>query len=68
MMIVKSLAELSVNFLAFHSVSYFAFIPLFFFVGLIMVLAGASEFDPQYNKDATSRPVDNIQIPQVRYS
>lgn len=33
-----------------------------------MVLAGASEFDPQYNKDATSRPVDNIQIPQVGYS
>ncbi|XP_060093810.1 translocation protein SEC63 homolog [Heteronotia binoei] len=32
---------------------------------LIMVLAGASEFDPQYNKDATSRPVDNIQIPQL---
>ncbi|XP_031467211.1 translocation protein SEC63 homolog [Phasianus colchicus] len=32
---------------------------------LIMVLAGASEFDPQYNKDATSRPADNIQIPQL---
>lgn len=32
-----------------------------------MVLAGASEFDPQYNKDATSRPADNIQIPQVSY-
>uniref|UniRef100_A0A8C3FFP2 Translocation protein SEC63 homolog n=1 Tax=Chrysemys picta bellii TaxID=8478 RepID=A0A8C3FFP2_CHRPI len=32
---------------------------------LIMVLAGASEFDPQYNKDATSRPTDNIQIPQL---
>lgn len=32
-----------------------------------MVLAGASEFDPQYNKDATSRPADNIQIPQVGY-
>uniref|UniRef100_A0A8C5RST3 Translocation protein SEC63 homolog n=1 Tax=Laticauda laticaudata TaxID=8630 RepID=A0A8C5RST3_LATLA len=32
---------------------------------LTMVLAGASEFDPQYNKDATSRPVDNIQIPQL---
>ncbi|ELW50083.1 Translocation protein SEC63 like protein [Tupaia chinensis] len=32
---------------------------------LIMVLAGASEFDPQYNKDATSRPTDNILIPQV---
>lgn len=31
-----------------------------------MVLAGASEFDPQYNKDATSRPTDNILIPQVR--
>lgn len=34
-------------------------------LGLIMVLAGASEFDPQYNKDATSRPTDNILIPQV---
>lgn len=33
-----------------------------------MVLAGASEFDPQYNKDATSRPADNVQIPQVSYS
>ncbi|XP_036172075.1 translocation protein SEC63 homolog isoform X5 [Myotis myotis] len=33
--------------------------------GLIMVLAGASEFDPQYNKDATSRPTDNILIPQL---
>uniref|UniRef100_A0A2K5IXQ0 Translocation protein SEC63 homolog n=1 Tax=Colobus angolensis palliatus TaxID=336983 RepID=A0A2K5IXQ0_COLAP len=32
---------------------------------LIMVLAGASEFDPQYNKDATSRPTDNILIPQL---
>ncbi|XP_075718357.1 translocation protein SEC63 homolog isoform X1 [Rhinoderma darwinii] len=32
---------------------------------LIMVLAGASEFDPQYNKDATSRPADNILIPQL---
>uniref|UniRef100_A0A8C9FW76 SEC63 homolog, protein translocation regulator n=1 Tax=Pavo cristatus TaxID=9049 RepID=A0A8C9FW76_PAVCR len=32
---------------------------------LIMVLAGASEFDPQYNKDATSRPADNVQIPQL---
>nr|XP_006123304.2 translocation protein SEC63 homolog [Pelodiscus sinensis] len=32
---------------------------------LIMVLAGASEFDPQYNKDATSRPTDNVQIPQL---
>lgn len=32
-----------------------------------MVLAGASEFDPQYNKDATSRPADNVQIPQVSY-
>ncbi|XP_037599871.1 translocation protein SEC63 homolog [Cebus imitator] len=32
---------------------------------LLMVLAGASEFDPQYNKDATSRPTDNIQIPQL---
>ncbi|XP_025938539.1 translocation protein SEC63 homolog isoform X2 [Apteryx rowi] len=32
---------------------------------LIMVLAGASEFDPQYNKDATSRPADNTQIPQL---
>uniref|UniRef100_A0A8D0L5I1 SEC63 homolog, protein translocation regulator n=1 Tax=Sphenodon punctatus TaxID=8508 RepID=A0A8D0L5I1_SPHPU len=32
---------------------------------LVMVLAGASEFDPQYNKDATSRPVDNVQIPQL---
>jgi translocation protein SEC63 len=31
-----------------------------------MVLAGASEFDPQYNKDSTSRPTDNILIPQVR--
>lgn len=38
----------------------------FVFLGLIMVLAGASEFDPQYNKDATSRPTDNILIPQVR--
>lgn len=37
------------------------------FSGLIMVLAGASEFDPQYNKDATSRPADNIQIPQVSH-
>ncbi|KAJ7401843.1 Translocation protein SEC63 like protein [Pitangus sulphuratus] len=34
-------------------------------IGLIMVLAGASEFDPQYNKDATSRPADNIWIPQL---
>lgn len=32
---------------------------------LVMVLAGASEFDPQYNKDATSRPADNILIPQL---
>lgn len=32
---------------------------------LIMVLSGASEFDPQYNKDATSRPADNILIPQL---
>uniref|UniRef100_A0A9L0IR62 Translocation protein SEC63 homolog n=1 Tax=Equus asinus TaxID=9793 RepID=A0A9L0IR62_EQUAS len=32
---------------------------------LIMVLAGASEFDPQYNKDATSKPTDNILIPQL---
>lgn len=32
---------------------------------LIMVLAGASEFDPQYNKDATSRPADNVLIPQL---
>ncbi|MEE6475973.1 hypothetical protein FKM82_010921 [Ascaphus truei] len=32
---------------------------------LVMVLAGASEFDPQYNKDATSKPTDNIQIPQL---
>uniref|UniRef100_A0A8C8S3B2 SEC63 homolog, protein translocation regulator n=1 Tax=Pelusios castaneus TaxID=367368 RepID=A0A8C8S3B2_9SAUR len=32
---------------------------------LIMVLAGASEFDPQFNKDATSRPTDNIHIPQL---
>ncbi|XP_008993112.1 translocation protein SEC63 homolog isoform X3 [Callithrix jacchus] len=32
---------------------------------LLMVLAGASEFDPQYNKDATSRPTDNVQIPQL---
>lgn len=41
--------------------------PSILFAGLIMVLAGASEFDPQYNKDATSRPADNIQIPQVSY-
>lgn len=34
-------------------------------LGLIMVLAGASEFDPQYNKDATSKPADNVLIPQV---
>ncbi|GAB1295070.1 Translocation protein SEC63 homolog [Apodemus speciosus] len=34
-------------------------------LGLIMVLAGASEFDPQYNKDSTSRPTDNILIPQL---
>ena len=27
---------------------------------LIMVLAGASEFDPQYNKYATSRPTDKM--------
>ncbi|XP_073531907.1 translocation protein SEC63 homolog [Phyllobates terribilis] len=32
---------------------------------LIMVLAGASEFDPQYNKDASSRPADNVLIPQL---
>ena len=32
---------------------------------LIMVLAGASEFDPQYNKYATSRPTDSILIPQL---
>ncbi|XP_078504539.1 translocation protein SEC63 homolog [Lissotriton helveticus] len=32
---------------------------------LIMVLSGASEFDPQYNKDATSKPTDNILIPQL---
>lgn len=32
---------------------------------LIMVLAGASKFDPQCNKDATSRPTDNILVSQL---
>ena len=30
-----------------------------------MVLLGASEFNPKYNKYSTSRPTDNILIPQL---
>ncbi|KAG7260469.1 hypothetical protein CRUP_011218, partial [Coryphaenoides rupestris] len=33
--------------------------------GLAMVLTAAFEFDPRSNKDATIRPTDNIEVPQV---
>lgn len=32
---------------------------------LITVLAAAAEFDPQFNKEALSRPTDNIEVPQL---
>ena len=31
-----------------------------------MVLTAAFEFDPRSNKEATIRPTDNIEVPQVR--
>ena len=34
-------------------------------VGLAMVLTAAFEFDPRSNKEATIRPTDNIEVPQV---
>lgn len=30
-----------------------------------MVLTAAFEFDPRSNKEATIRPTDNIEVPQV---
>lgn len=33
--------------------------------GLAMVLTAAFEFDPRSNKEATIRPTDNIEVPQV---
>lgn len=30
-----------------------------------MVLTAAFEFDPRSNKEATTRPTDNIEVPQV---
>lgn len=33
--------------------------------GLAMVLTAALEFDPRNNKEATTRPTDNIEVPQV---
>uniref|UniRef100_A0AAQ4PL10 Translocation protein SEC63 homolog n=1 Tax=Gasterosteus aculeatus aculeatus TaxID=481459 RepID=A0AAQ4PL10_GASAC len=33
--------------------------------GLAMVLTAAFEFDPRSNKDATIRPTDNIEVPQL---
>lgn len=32
---------------------------------LITVLAAAAEFDPQFNKEALSRPTDNVEVPQL---
>lgn len=32
-----------------------------------MVLTAAFEFDPRSNKEATIRPTDNIEVPQVKY-
>ena len=34
--------------------------------GLTMVLTAAFEFDPRSNKEATIRPTDNIEVPQVK--
>lgn len=31
-----------------------------------MVLTAAFEFDPRSNKEATIRPTDNIEVPQVK--
>lgn len=39
---------------------WFSLIP-----GLAMVLTAAFEFDPRSNKEATIRPTDNIEVPQV---
>lgn len=36
--------------------------------GLVTVLTGAFEFDPRNNKEATTRPTDNIEVPQVSVS
>lgn len=36
--------------------------------GVVTVLTGAFEFDPRNNKEATTRPTDNIKIPQVATS
>lgn len=35
-------------------------------LGLTMVLTAAFEFDPRSNKEATIRPTDNVEVPQVR--
>lgn len=37
-------------------------------LGLIMVLTAAFEFDPRNNKEATIRPTDNVEVPQVTAS
>lgn len=34
-------------------------------LGLATVLTAAFEFDPRSNKEATIRPTDNIEVPQV---
>lgn len=34
--------------------------------GLVMVLTAALEFDPRNNKEATIRPTDNVEVPQVK--
>lgn len=31
-----------------------------------MVLTAALEFDPRNNKEATIRPTDNVEVPQVK--
>lgn len=33
-----------------------------------MVLTAAFEFDPRNNKEATTRPTDNVEVPQVTMS
>lgn len=64
---VSFVAEMTEEIIQWHRMLMTVCMSPIIFAGLIMVLAGASEFDPQYNKDATSRPADNVQIPQVSY-
>lgn len=65
---IMSIDETSVSISAVANVSQctYKWPRIFFFSpGLAMVLTAAFEFDPRSNKEATIRPTDNIEVPQV---